>query len=219
MQYQLKQSLKRKQTHALCHKRVLNPVNGFAGYAAVVLAGGAGRRVLGADKGMLPYKGQSLASRSVKLLMQARLPVSVSCNRNLHKYSALVKHVLTDFHADFQGPLVALSDVLTQMAKSNPQLTHIVILPCDTPKLDERDLACLLSCSRQNPDDWVVACSKDGVHPVHGVFPVSRLPELVALVEAGQRRLMVAVRYLTARTVRLPASHLRNFNRLRQLTE
>lgn len=98
--------------------------------SAVVLAGGQGRRMGGADKGLLPLRGQPLIAWVLARLALQVDEVLISANRNLEQYQSLGYPVLTDPLPDFPGPLAGLLRALE--TASNPLVLSV---PCDTPFL------------------------------------------------------------------------------------
>lgn len=98
--------------------------------AAVILAGGRGTRMDGADKGLVDYQQRPL----VEWVLQAIRPqvgeVLISANRNLDVYAHYGCRVIEDALPDFPGPLAG---VLAAMdAVDTPWL---LVTPCDSPHL------------------------------------------------------------------------------------
>lgn len=98
--------------------------------SAVVLAGGQGRRMGGADKGLLPLQGRPLVAWVLERIAPQVDEVLISANRNLEQYRQFGYPVLTDPFPDFPGPLAGLQRAL-EMAR-NPLVLSV---PCDTPFL------------------------------------------------------------------------------------
>jgi len=97
----------------------------------LVLAGGRGRRVGGADKGLLPFHGSPAAAAAVAALRPLCRRVLISANRHRSAYAALdADAVVPDLRADYAGPLAGLEAVRALCA--GPCL---LVLPCDMPLL------------------------------------------------------------------------------------
>jgi molybdopterin-guanine dinucleotide biosynthesis protein A len=96
----------------------------------LVLAGGAGRRAGGRDKGLVQWRGELLVAHVVRLLRPEVGRLLISCNRNAAAYAALADLTVSDSRPGFQGPLAGLE--ATGRAVTTPWL---VIAPCDTPRL------------------------------------------------------------------------------------
>lgn len=101
----------------------------------LVLAGGQGSRMNGADKGLVQYKGEALVDRLVKRLSKGVDAVLVSANRNLEAYTNKGYTVVTDAQVKregFQGPLVGVLAALSQI-----QTDWLLVVPCDCPNVPE----------------------------------------------------------------------------------
>jgi molybdopterin-guanine dinucleotide biosynthesis protein A len=98
--------------------------------SAVVLAGGQGRRMDGADKGLLPLHGRPLIAWVLDRIAPQVDEMLISANRNLEQYREFGFPVLPDAMPDFPGPLAGLQAALE--AARNPLVLSV---PCDTPFL------------------------------------------------------------------------------------
>lgn len=98
-----------------------------APYTLLVLAGGAGRRMAGRDKGLQLWRGKPLVAHVVGACPGANQRL-ISCNRNLTRYAAYGETV-ADTLAGYQGPLAGLLPGL-QCARHD----HVLVLPCDCPQ-------------------------------------------------------------------------------------
>lgn len=179
---------------------------------ALILAGGQGRRMLGSDKGRIPYRGLPLVIYPLQAMKRLGLKVTVSCNRSRFYYRALADRVVHDRGNGFSGPLHALNDALDLVGSD-----HCLVTPCDTPNFSTVHIQRLLDEARYYPDHWIVVRSTDGIHPLHGVFPMSLYGRLRELVEAGEERMMAALNALPHREVFLPQRALINVNHMRSL--
>ncbi len=99
-----------------------------ASVTGLILAGGAGRRVSGQDKGLLDYRGAPLVEHVVKRLRPQVDHLLISCNRNHGAYRRYAEAVATDLRADFQGPLAGIEAALPLL-----HTAIVVIAPCDAP--------------------------------------------------------------------------------------
>jgi molybdenum cofactor guanylyltransferase len=96
----------------------------------LVLAGGAGRRVGGQDKGLLVWRGQALVAHVLNRLRPQVGKLLISCNRNVNQYAALAPATVTDTRRDFQGPLAGLEAAIPCI-----DTEFLLIAACDTPLL------------------------------------------------------------------------------------
>lgn len=94
----------------------------------LILAGGRGARMGGADKGLQHFIGQPLALHALQRLQPQVGRVLVNANRNLAAYEALGAPVCTDALPDFAGPLAGFMTGLVHC-----ETPWLVTVPCDTP--------------------------------------------------------------------------------------
>ncbi len=173
----------------------------------LILSGGRGTRVGGADKGLLPYYGRPRVEYSIDALRPHCDRLYLNCNRNPGLYSIYGLPLLSEPQHDFPGPLVALSRLLPDL----PGETFL-ILPCDTPGIRPEHIALLLEAAKEYPEHWVYLTSDGHEHPLHALLPARLVPELVRLVEAGETRMMRVLRELPSVGVELKEDRLLNMN-------
>ncbi len=99
---------------------------------AILLAGGAGRRMGGEDKGLLKLKDKPLAEWVLARIQPQVDEVLISANRNLETYLAFGFSVLPDKTEGYAGPLAGIARGLLD-AKHD----LILSVPCDTPFLPD----------------------------------------------------------------------------------
>lgn len=98
--------------------------------SGLILAGGAGRRAGGRDKGLLPWQGAPLVAHVARVLEPQVASLSISCNRNLDAYREFVSSVVTDTRPDYCGPLAGL-----EAARAVIDTKYVLVAPCDMPRL------------------------------------------------------------------------------------
>ncbi len=108
---------------------------------ALILAGGAGRRMEGQDKGLLKWQSKPLIEHIISRLPEGIDKLLISCNRNLEQYQKYAATVV-DEYPDYQGPLAGIYAALTTITTS-----ELLVLPCDCPR-PPRDLLRRLSEQR-----------------------------------------------------------------------
>lgn len=98
--------------------------------AAVVLAGGAGVRWGGTDKGLVAWRGRPLVAHALERLADAGMrEIVVSANRNRDAYAAFGCPVIEDdVPGAFHGPLAGIARALAHVAA--PRLFTV---PVDAP--------------------------------------------------------------------------------------
>jgi molybdopterin-guanine dinucleotide biosynthesis protein A len=103
------------------------------GVTGLILAGGAGRRVGGRDKGLIPWRGKPLVEH-VLLALENQVDkvdtLIISCNRNLDEYQKYNTRLVSDEREGFQGPLAGI-----EAAKPHVQTEFLLLAACDMPLL------------------------------------------------------------------------------------
>ncbi len=149
----------------------------------LVLAGGAGRRMGGRDKGLIDLNGRPLAAWTADALRPQVGRLWISANRNIERYAGLAERVIPDRLDGYQGPLAGIAATLA--AVDTPWL---LTAPCDTPLLPA-DLATRLAAAlAADPSaDLAVAADSERQHPLHALLPARLAASLDAYLAAGGR--------------------------------
>jgi len=177
----------------------------------LILAGGEGRRVGGADKGLLDYRGKPLVAHAIERLAPQVDALLISANRNLEDYLDFGYPVLTDASAERLGPLAGIAAGLR--AGTTPWL---VVCPCDCPQLPADLLARLMAGIGTAP--LAIAVTPEGTQPTFMLCRRKLLPALDAWLAAGERKVMGWCRNQGAVEVGFPdAAAFANFNTLNDL--
>ncbi len=156
----------------------------------VILAGGRGSRMGGADKGLQNFNGVPLALHTVMRLGPQVGNLMINANRNLAAYESFGVDVWPDGSqmGEFAGPL---SGFLTALERC--ETPYLLTVPCDTP-LFPTDLVARLSdaMARDNADFAVAAANEDGEirqQPVFCLMSTDMLESLVAFTKSGGRKI------------------------------
>ncbi len=169
----------------------------LADITAMILAGGRGSRMGGADKGLQNFNGTPLALHTMmRLNIQSGGPlggVMINANRNLAAYESFGAPVWPDVVGEFAGPLAGM---LTGLERCETPL--LMTVPCDTPlfPLDmvERLLGAL---NRDNADIAMVAApesdgerpAKTRPQPVFSLMKIELMESLAAFIDKGGRKI------------------------------
>jgi molybdopterin-guanine dinucleotide biosynthesis protein A len=94
---------------------------------AAILAGGAGTRLGGRDKGLVALAGKPLIAHVTQSLKGQTRDVLICINRNAEQYAAFAT-ICTDRSAAFQGPLAGIDAALAVCTT-----TWLLTLPVDCP--------------------------------------------------------------------------------------
>ncbi|MCM3563193.1 molybdenum cofactor guanylyltransferase MobA [Hydrogenophaga intermedia] len=160
---------------------------------AMVLAGGRGSRMGGADKGLQNFNGTPLALHA---LMRLQLQeggligdLMLNANRNLAAYEAFGVPVWPDSLSDYAGPLAGF---LTGLERA--ELPYLLTVPCDVPRFPA-DLVQRLAAAFDDPATEIAMVSapeEDGQvrpQPVFCLMRVDLLESLTAFTQAGGRKI------------------------------
>jgi molybdopterin-guanine dinucleotide biosynthesis protein A len=150
----------------------------------VILAGGLGRRMGGADKGLLELCGRPLAAWVAERLAPQVDELLISANRNGERYAALGHRVVGDRIPGFAGPLAGLHAALA--AAAHPL---VVTAPCDSPFLPADLVFRLFSGLTATGAEVAVARTGERVHPVFCLCRRGVLPQLANYLASGERRM------------------------------
>ncbi|CAL9299337.1 NTP transferase domain-containing protein [Streptomyces sp. SudanB66_2053] len=123
-----------------------------AAYDAVVLAGGAARRLGGADKPAVRIGGRSLLDRVLAACADARTTVVVAGPRPTARPVTWARE-----DPPGGGPVAALDAGLRHVTAE-----HVVLLSADLPFLDSRTVGALLDALRRGAADGVLLTDADG---------------------------------------------------------
>ncbi|WP_417616164.1 molybdenum cofactor guanylyltransferase MobA [Oceanisphaera sp.] len=151
---------------------------------AVILAGGEGRRMQGADKGLLSLWGQPLVAHLQARLTPQVASVMINANRNQERYRQYAP-VITDSLAGFAGPLAGFEAGL-----SHAPSEWVLFVPCDSP-LVPADLAERLCAAITHPGQIAVVDDGARLHSATALLHQSLLPSLNDYLEGGDRKLQL----------------------------
>ena len=175
--------------------------------AAVILAGGQGRRMGGADKGLLDYQGRPLIEWVLAALAPQVGELVISANRNLERYAAYGRRVLPDTLPDFQGPLAGVQAALQAVTAD-----WLLVVPCDTPHLPADLVLRLLGAAQLEGVPLAVVEDATRVH--HSCFLVhtGQRDHLAGFLARGERAVRHWQAELSSTRVRFDAAGFANFN-------
>ncbi|MEH6586445.1 MAG: molybdenum cofactor guanylyltransferase MobA [Halioglobus sp.] len=151
--------------------------------SGLILAGGAGRRAGGADKGLLDWQGRPLIEHVYRAIVPQVDEVFISCNRNRNRYAALTNVTRADLRADYQGPLAGM-----EAAATNLSCPLVLVIPCDTPTLPSNLAQHLLVGLESSPHDSVAyATTRDGGQYLCALLRTKCLGSLTEYLDGGGR--------------------------------
>lgn len=144
----------------------------------VVLAGGAGRRMGGADKGLLPLRGRPLVEHVLERVRHQCARVLIVANRNLDDYARYAP-VIRDKVSGCAGPLAGLAAVFGFLCANRHALpSWLLTVPVDCPD-PPHDLAARLHAALTADADAPCAMARvaDKREPLFAMYRVGASPE------------------------------------------
>ncbi|MCL4104013.1 UNVERIFIED_CONTAM: hypothetical protein GTU68_034875 [Idotea baltica] len=96
--------------------------------SCLILAGGAGTRAGGKDKGLILWRNQPLITHVANTMAKQTGRLLVSCNRNIEAYQNLGFRTVVDTHEAYQGPLAGI-----EAASGNFDTPYLAVVACDMP--------------------------------------------------------------------------------------
>lgn len=123
---------------------------------ALILAGGGGKRMGGADKGALMLDGERLIDRAIARLAPQVDRILISGS---HDYAAGLT-VVPDCDDGPRGPAAGLFAALKWVEENEPEAAGFLSIPVDGPFMPDNLFSRLFS-----PSGSAVAATKAGVHP------------------------------------------------------
>lgn len=155
---------------------------------AVILVGGAGRRMGGVDKPLLPLAGHPMLAHIVKALTPQCKHLALATGVNAEPYRAFGLPVLPDQQSG-AGPLTGLVSAL-DWAKADADT--LALVAGDTPFLPF-DLIARLVTGRSDKSRAIFAASKGRVHYSIGLWPLAAADRIAAYNKTADDRSLAAV--------------------------
>ncbi len=155
----------------------------------VILAGGRGSRMGGADKGLQNFRGMPMAMFTLLRLAPQVAELMINANRNLAAYESFGVPVWPDSLADYAGPLAGF---LTALERCETE--YLVTVPCDTPLFPQDLVARLCEALEREGAEIAMAAARedDGQVRAQPVFSLLRrelMDSLVRFTQAGGRKI------------------------------
>lgn len=168
----------------------------------LILAGGAGSRMGGADKALIHLGGAPLIERVADRFAPQVAKVAVSYNGDPSRLAALGYTILPDASAARLGPMAGLAAGLEWLVQCGG--THLATVPVDAPFLPCDMVAHLADAVAGAGDGIALAESGGRLHPTCGLWPATLAPALSAALASGERRIGQWARAQGARCVTFP---------------
>ena len=176
---------------------------------AVILAGGQALRMNGEDKGLIVFRELPLITHVVNVTKPKVSQILISANRNFEEYANFGK-VISDDLEGYQGPLAGISKALKVC--STP---YLLVLPCDSPLIDEALIDSLIEKMEISKVDICVAHDGSIMHATFALMQTKLEKSLEEFLEEGGRKMALWYRQQSLERIDV-SSHLEvltNINR------
>jgi molybdopterin-guanine dinucleotide biosynthesis protein A len=157
----------------------------------VILAGGRGMRMGGADKGLQNFNGMALALHTMMRLGPQVGEIMLNANRNLSVYESFGAPVWPDGGGlgEYAGPLAGFITGLERC-----ETPYMLTVPCDTPLFPNDLVERMAQAFADHDADFAVASApeEDGQlkpQPVFCLMRTDMLESLVKFTQAGGRKI------------------------------
>jgi len=154
----------------------------------LVLAGGRGTRMGGADKGLQLLHGKPLVQHVLERLAPQVGTLAINANRSQLDYARFGYPVWHDQQAGFPGPLAGLHSGLLHCSTD-----FLASTPCDSPLIPYDMVARLATALAEAHADAAVAVTLGTQgrqrHPVCSLLRRSTHASLTAFLAAGERKM------------------------------
>ena len=175
--------------------------------SAVILAGGRGTRMGGADKGLVEYQQRPLIEWVLDAIRPQVSEVLISANRNIDLYAQYGCRVIPDTLPDFPGPLAG---VLAAMDAVNTR--WLLVTPCDTPHLPANLAHNLLDAAQTADVPIAIAADGQREHYTTMLVQTQLADSLRDYLQSGERAVHAWQQVFNPARVMFAREELRNFN-------
>jgi molybdopterin-guanine dinucleotide biosynthesis protein A len=155
----------------------------------VLLAGGLARRMGGGDKPLRTIGGRTILDHVIERMQRQCAGLIVNANGDPMRFAPWGMPVVPDSVPGFAGPLAGILAGM-EWAQEEPDITHIVSIPADTPFLPDDLVKRLETGARAAGVKLACAASGGRTHPVIGLWPIALADDLRhALTVQGERKI------------------------------
>jgi molybdenum cofactor guanylyltransferase len=150
-----------------------------------ILAGGAGSRMGGQDKGLVAWQGRPLVEWVLERFSPQVQSLLISANRHLELYQRYGHAVVTDDLPNHPGPLAGILAGLNHCNSS-----WLAVVPCDAPQLPLDLVMRLHQAATHEGANLAYATTPDGAQPTFSLIHQSLCPSLEQYLKQGERKVL-----------------------------
>lgn len=150
----------------------------------VILAGGMGRRMNGADKGLARLGGRDMVAHVIDALKPNVSEVIINANRNIESYEKYGVTVVPDSIEGYQGPLAGV-----EAGMAGASTPWLFTCPCDSPMQSPQLLPHMWQQIQSTDAQIGLAFDGERTHPVFSLLQTGLLTSLREYLANGDRKI------------------------------
>lgn len=176
----------------------------------LILAGGRGQRMNGADKGLMLWQEKPMIEHIINVIDVPADKIIISANRNLETYKQYADNVVNDeinnFQEHYQGPLAGISSAMHICTTP-----YLLCLPCDTPTPPVNLFNQLWLCLQTQKKESAICHDGDRLQPLFSLLSCQHEPLLTTFLQQGQRKVQDFITLIDPAICDFSSQH-NNFN-------
>jgi len=160
----------------------------------LILAGGRGQRMQGADKGLLLWQGKPMIEHIIQHINAPAEKIIISANRNIETYQQYTNMVINDGFAQtlafektqekaFLGPLAGILSAMHSCTTP-----YILCLPCDSPTPPDDLLNQLWACLQTQQKNAALCHDGNRLQPLFALLSCEYRPLLQDFLQQGRHK-------------------------------
>ena len=150
----------------------------------VILAGGKARRMGGADKGLVQFRGKPLIEHVIQAFEPQVGNLLINANRNHEIYKNYGFDIVSDESEDYCGPLAGILSALNKI-----DTPYLATAPCDTPFISRNIVEKLSLSILSEKTEISVAHNGDRLQPVFCVMKKDLIISINNYLREGGRKI------------------------------
>ncbi len=153
----------------------------FPDIAAILLAGGASRRMGGENKAFIKINGKTIIEREIEIL-EPLFDRIIIVNNSFEQYSILKKPMFSDLKRGY-GSLGGIFSGLNCCSRQ-----YGLVLACDMPFLNQEVISYI--CRRSSGHDVTIPRIGGYLEPLHAVYSSRCIPFIEKLMRRGELKIV-----------------------------
>ncbi|MCL5122992.1 MAG: molybdenum cofactor guanylyltransferase [Deltaproteobacteria bacterium] len=149
----------------------------FPNIAAILLAGGASKRMGGKNKAFIKIAGKTIIDREIEVLEQLFERIIIVSN-SFDQYAFLKKPIFADIKPGYGS----LGGILTGLKSCSREFGFV--LACDMPFLNKEIVSYM--CCRASGHDITIPRIGRYLEPLHAVYSSQCIPHIEKLMQRGE---------------------------------